>query len=329
MPLAERDDTSETLLLDRADEPFGVGVEIGTLRREPNRLDTGALQDLAKDPRVEGIAVVNQIAGGSQTAIDRVCQIPDQLLHPRAARLRVDPGDGHVAGLQVDHEKDEIPPETRQREHLDREQIARRQAVPVRLQKRLPRHAPSTLGRRVNPVVVQDPLHRGPGELVPEVRERAADPRVAPPRILDGHPDHERGDFSSRHRPASTAAGAAVVFPGDQFPVPAKDRVRGDDAGHLRQDPPAEFLAAHGESTALSVGQVKRPRTQLFPKDPILLPEIVDQIVLVAVHPTSEREDEKLQRRGYGLRLLGRLGQHRPDLGPFFAPYGRRSEFRW
>ena len=183
------------------------------------------------------------------------------------------------------------------------------------LQKRLPRHAPSTLGRRINPVVVQDPLHRGPGELVPEVRERAADPRVAPPRILDGHPDHERGDVSSRHRPASTAAGATVVFPGDQFPVPAKDRVRGDDAGHLRQDPPAEFLAAHGESTALGVGQVKRPRTQLFPKDPILLPEIVDQIVLVAVHPTSEREDEKLQRRGHGLRLLGRLGQHRPDLG--------------
>ncbi len=71
MTLAERDDTSETLLLDRADEPFSIGVEIGTLRREPNRLDTGALQDLAKDPRVEGIAVVNQIAGGSQTAIDR------------------------------------------------------------------------------------------------------------------------------------------------------------------------------------------------------------------------------------------------------------------
>ena len=46
---------------------------------------------------------------------------------------------------------------------------------------------------------------------------------------------------------------------------------------------------------------VKRPRTQLFPKDPILLPETVDQIVLVAVHPASEREDEKLQRRGHGL----------------------------
>ena len=63
MRLAERDHARETLLFDRADEPFGIGVEIGTLRREPNWLDTGALQDLAEDPRIEGIAVVNQKAG--------------------------------------------------------------------------------------------------------------------------------------------------------------------------------------------------------------------------------------------------------------------------
>ena len=52
-----------------------------------------------------------------------------------------------------------------------------------------------------------------------------------------------------------------------------------------------------------------------------LYPEIVDQIVLVTVHPASEREDEELQRRRHSLRLLGRLDQHRPSLGRFFAPY--------
>ena len=75
MPLAERDHACETLLFDRPDEPLGIGVEIGTLRRQPNRLHTGALQDLAKDPRIEGIAVVNQMARPAQTAIDRVGQI--------------------------------------------------------------------------------------------------------------------------------------------------------------------------------------------------------------------------------------------------------------
>ena len=39
MPLAERDHACETLLFDRPDEPLGIGVEIGTLRRQPNRLN--------------------------------------------------------------------------------------------------------------------------------------------------------------------------------------------------------------------------------------------------------------------------------------------------
>ena len=37
-----------------------------------------------------------------------------------------------------------------------------------------------------------------------------------------------------------------------------------------------------------------RPTAQVLPEDPILLPEIRDQIVLVAVHPASERENEEL-----------------------------------
>ena len=66
----------------------------------------------------------------------------------------------------------------------------------------------------------------------------------------------------------------------------------------------------------------------MFSEDPILLPEIVDQIVLVTVHPASEREDEELQRRRHSLRLLGRLDQHRPSLGRFFAPYGMHARAR-
>ena len=71
-----------------------------------------------------------------------------------------------------------------------------RQAFPVRLQERLPRRALVPLGSRGEPVVVQDPLHRVPGDGVAEVGERAADPRVAPRRILTRHPHDEFG-----HRP--------------------------------------------------------------------------------------------------------------------------------
>ena len=116
MPFADGDDATETLLFHRADEPLGIRVEIGTLRRETDRLDTPALQDLAKTPCGERVAVVNQIAGASQAAIDRVRHIAGHLLHPRAVRLRMDPGDGHAAGLQRDHEEDQVPLEPGQRE---------------------------------------------------------------------------------------------------------------------------------------------------------------------------------------------------------------------
>ena len=65
----------------------------------------------------------------------------------------------------------------------------------------------------------------------------------------------------------------------------------------------------------------------MLPENPILLPEIIDQIFLVAVHPASQDEHEEVQSRGHSLSLLGRHGQYRPcvgdspDPGRFFAPY--------
>ena len=87
---------------------------------------------------------------------------------------------------------------------------------------------------------------------------------------------HEVGHLARRYRPASTSAGAAVALPGNQLPVPAENRVRRDDAGDLRENPPAEFLASHRESTALGVGQAKWTWAKLLPEDPILLPEIIE-----------------------------------------------------
>ena len=145
--------------------------------------------------------------------------------------------------------------------------------------------------------------------------------------ILDRHLHHEVGHLAWRYRPASTSAGAAVVLPGNQPPVPAENRVRRDDAGDLRQNPPAECLASHRESTALGVGQAKWTWAKLLPEDPILLPEIIDHVFLVAVHPASGREYEEAQSVGHSPRLLREqplaltLFRRFANLGRFVAPY--------
>ena len=48
----ERDHTIETCPCDRSDEPFGVRVQIETLRRQPDRLDLAARQDVGHDMSV-------------------------------------------------------------------------------------------------------------------------------------------------------------------------------------------------------------------------------------------------------------------------------------
>ena len=144
---------------------------------------------------------------------------------------------------------------------------------------------------------------------------------------------YEVGHLAWRYRPASTSAGAAVVLPGNQPPVPAENRVRRDDAGDLRQHPPAEFLASPRESTALGVSQAKWTWAKVLPEDPILLPERIDRVFLVAVHPASGREYEEAQSVGHSLRLLGEqplaptLFRRFANLGRFVAPYGVKELF--
>ena len=175
----------------------------------------------------------------------------------------------------------------------------------MRLQERLPGRPLAPLRRRRNPVLEQNPLHRVSGDLVAEVGQGTSDTGVPPPRIVDGHSHDQLGHRLGCQWPPAAAAGAAVVLLGDQLPIPAQDRVRRDDAGHLGQDPSAEFLAAHGETTPLSVSQAERTTAQLLSEDSILLTEIVDQIFLVTVQPASNREDEEVQRVGHPMRLPG------------------------
>ena len=66
----EHDDSVEALLLDRAHEPFRVGVQIRTSRRQSDRLDTTALQDLVKRAGVEGISIVNEVPRFSEETVD-------------------------------------------------------------------------------------------------------------------------------------------------------------------------------------------------------------------------------------------------------------------
>ena len=217
----------------------------------------------------------------------------------------MNPGDVDVTGLQFDHKEDEVTFQSVQREHFDRKEVTRRQPFPMRLEECLPRRTPAPIGGGGNAVVEQDPLHGVPADLVTEVGQGPAEARVAPSWILNGHPHDQLGQGVRCQRPTAATMCGAVVLLGNQSPIPAEDGVRCGDAGHLHQDPAAEFPPPDGETPPLTVRQAKRTTAQLFAEDSILLTEVVDQIVLVPVQPASDRKHEEVQRRGHPARLPG------------------------
>ena len=82
--------------------------------------------------------------------------------------------------------------------------------------------------------------------------------------------------------------------PGNQLPVPAQDRVGGHEGRDLPQDPSTEAVALRGEASALVVGPPKAAASQLGPEDPVLLYQVLDDVLLVAVDPSGEGLEQHL-----------------------------------
>jgi hypothetical protein len=89
--------------------------------------------------------------------------------------------------------------------------------------------------------------------------------------------------------------GTPVVFPGAQCPVPRQQRVRRHNCGHLPQQPSSECPGFRGKPTALVIREAQTPGPELFPQNAVFLLEAIDDIALLPVHPTGERDQNELQ----------------------------------
>ena len=60
----------------------------------------------------------------------------------------------------------------------------------------------------------------------------------------------------------------------------------------------SEAVTVHGESTALSIGQPQAPPAQVLLEDAVLLPQVLDDLKLVAIHPARKGHEQDPQRDG-------------------------------
>ena len=148
-----------------------------------------------------------------------VAQVARDLLHPSAAGFVTHPRDLDSTGGKVHHEEHVIPDQTGQCEDFDGEEIAGRNRAPVRSEKRAPGHA--TMRRRLDAMVLEDPLDRIAGDEVPDMAQRTDDSGVSPAIVFSSHCHDQRFDVLVGPGASDRAILAAVVLVCDQPLVPA------------------------------------------------------------------------------------------------------------
>ena len=85
-------------------------------------------------------------------------------------------------------------------------------------------------------------------------------------------------------------------LPGDELPMPAKQRVRSYDGHDLPQPSTAQPIRPHGESAPIGIGQPQASTTQLPAKHTILFEQIPKDFSLLAVQPTGQQREQQLER---------------------------------
>jgi hypothetical protein len=91
--------------------------------------------------------------------------------------------------------------------------------------------------------------------------------RIAPRRVLFGHPDHEATDLD-QDLPAVDRGPAVRPFPRDELAVPPQQRVGRDDRGDIAYCTPADAVAPPGQPPAIVISQTQAPAAQLTAQAP-------------------------------------------------------------
>ncbi len=81
---------------------------------------------------------------------------------------------------------------------------------------------------------------------------------------------------------------------GNELAVPTKDGVGSDERSKLGERVSSYGLPADGKTATLLIGQPESPATELLPEDSVLLPQILDDSVLLTAHPSGEGGHEDL-----------------------------------
>ena len=183
------------------------------------------------------------------------------------------------------------------RPNLDRREVHRGQHFPVGFEKGLPGRLSPPIRRRLDAVGLEDVGDRRVRYAVPQIRQRPLNPVIAPGRTLLGDPQHQLNDLRRNRGTSSGFPAIAVVpVPGNEFAMPAENRIRSHDGGQLLKHLPPEDLAFDGQPPPLVVVEQDSVLPELLSENPILRQEVLDGVLLSAIDPAGQDQEQQLPR---------------------------------
>jgi hypothetical protein len=130
---------------------------------------------------------------------------------------------------------------------------------------------------------------------MPDVLQRALDPRVAPGRVLLCHPHDQAADLG-QYTP-SRGASRVGPFMSHEVSVPSQQRIGRHDRGDLPQCPPSQLKRPHGKPPSVVIGETQAPPTQLRAQDAILFHQVRERVPLLAIQPADQDREPYLESR--------------------------------
>jgi hypothetical protein len=151
-------------------------------------------------------------------------QVPGLLGDPGAGRMGGHPDDVDLAGGDLDEEQHVDPFE---QHGVDGEEVAGQHRVRLRGEELFPGR-PGPPRRRVDAGLVENVPDRAGRYLVAQADQLTLNPAMPPRRVLGGQPQHQLADLLVDRWSAGPGMRVRPA-PGDQLPMPAKQRRRGDE----------------------------------------------------------------------------------------------------
>ena len=300
----EENEVLQALAFDETDKAFGIAVLLRAAYTGTDHLHAGGFQGLTEGPRKERIVIADKILDALQVTVAAVGQVAGHLRHDLAVDLATQMSDFHLAAAQGHDEKDLIAHQPAQRPDLGSEEVGHRSDVQLRADETPPVAAPAAFRRRADAFGPQDVAHRGHTYGVAEIGQCSLDAAVAPARVLLGELHAQLAD--DRHALLAVGVDPAFgrVFKRYQLAVPGQDRFRRHQRSVLFQLLPAQRLAPFGQLPPLPVVQAQlfAGGFKLFLQHPIFRQQILNHILLFAVHPTRHHGHKNM-----GLYSQGRI----------------------